>query len=66
MNFVIVMKVAQPVHRFHQNRGDDRLVADATRACLGLHVRHDVCACTGINNLHDDPKKVGVDEGHVL
>ena len=54
------------MHCFPHNCRNDRLISDSLGTRLRLQHVHYVSACTGIDDLHDDPEEVRIDESDML
>ena len=54
------------MHSFPHNSRNDRLISYSRGARLSLKHEHYVSACAGIDDLHDDPEEVCIDEGDML
>ena len=66
VNFSVRVQVFQAVHRLTYNCSYDGLISYATRSRLRLKHVHNVSASASIDDLHDNPKEVGTDEGYML
>ena len=54
------------MHRFPHNGRNDRLISDSPGTRLRLQHVHYVSARTSIDDLHDDPEEVRIDESDML